>query len=111
MAERKNTETRDPDPIKSESTPLAVDAAQSPRDRKEAQSSFWQNWNQRLRALSNIPPLIKIVWNSGPGVVTGGMLCRLIGALVPVTMLAVSKRILDGVQAHTRGHPLPTYFW
>ncbi len=26
-------------------------------------------------------------------------------------MLAVSKRILDGVQAHSTGHPLPAGFW
>ena len=26
-------------------------------------------------------------------------------------MLAVSKRILDGVQAHSTGHPLPNGFW
>src|SRR3982074_1504984 len=77
----------------------------------QRENTFWGSWNQRLRALSNIPPLIGIVWNSGPGVVTGGMLCRLFGALIPVTMLAVSKRILDGVQAHTQGRPLPTYFW
>jgi len=44
-------------------------------------------------------------------VVTGGMVCRLTSALIPVTMLAVSKRILDGVQAHTEGRPLPPYFW
>src|SRR4051812_2863526 len=75
------------------------------------ENTFWGGWNQRLRALKNIPPLIRIVWNSGPGVVSGGMVCRLASALIPVTMLAISKRILDGVQAHTQGHPLPTYFW
>src|SRR6185437_7113051 len=32
-------------------------------------------------------------------------------ALIPISMLAVSKRILDGVQAHFAGQPLPPHFW
>ena len=35
----------------------------------------------------------------------------MIAALIPVSMLAVSKRILDGVQVHTAGQPLPANFW
>src|SRR4051794_15815427 len=77
----------------------------------QRENTFWGGWNQRVRALSNIPPLIRIVWESGRAVVAGGMICRVLGALVPVTMLAGSKRILDGVQAHTQGRPLPAYFW
>jgi ATP-binding cassette subfamily B protein len=76
-----------------------------------AEKTFWGGWTERLHALKNIPPLLRIVWNSGPGVVTGGMVCRLAAALVPISMLAVSKRILDSVQAHTQNQPLPSYFW
>lgn len=39
------------------------------------------------------------------------MTCRVIAALIPLAMLTVSKRILDGVQAHYSGQALPTYFW
>ena len=35
----------------------------------------------------------------------------MVAALIPVAMLAVSKRILDAVQVHTSGHPLPSNFW
>lgn len=66
---------------------------------------------ERIRALRNIPPLLSIVWSSGPRVVTASMLCRLIGALIPLSMLAVSKQILDGVQTHFAGQPLPASFW
>ena len=66
---------------------------------------------ERIRALKNIPPLLSIVWDSGPRVVSASMLCRLIGALIPLSMLAVSKQILDAVQAHSNGLPLPTNFW
>lgn len=73
--------------------------------------TFLGTWRERLRALRNIPPLLSIVWNSGPGVVSGGAVCRVAGALIPLSMLAVAKRILDGVQAHSTGHPLPPGFW
>jgi ATP-binding cassette, subfamily B, bacterial len=54
---------------------------------------------------------MRIVWRSGPPVICGVMSCRLAAALIPVAMLAVSKKILDGVQAHYGGHPLPPHFW
>ncbi|HUK14841.1 MAG TPA: ABC transporter ATP-binding protein [Bryobacteraceae bacterium] len=77
----------------------------------EPRHTFLATWSQRIRALRNIPPLLSIVWNSGPGVVSGGAVCRIIVALIPLSMLAVSKRILDGVQAHFAGRPLAPNFW
>ncbi len=68
-------------------------------------------WRERVKALRNIPPLLSIVWKSGRGVVAAGLTCRIGAALIPLAMLAVSKRILDGVQARFSGHPLPTGFW
>jgi ATP-binding cassette subfamily B protein len=68
-------------------------------------------WSERLRALRNIPPLARIVWESGRAVVAGGFAARILAALIPVAMLAVSKRILDAVQAKYSGLPLPSYFW
>ncbi len=73
--------------------------------------TFWGSWRERIRALRNIPPLVTIVWNSGRGVVAAGGACRIITALIPLAMLAVSKRILDAVQAHFAGRPLPAEFW
>src|ERR1043166_8114034 len=77
----------------------------------EGSHTFLGSWGQRIRALRNIPPLLAIVWKSGPAVVSGGMISRVIAALIPLAMLAVSKRILDGVQAHFAGRPLPAHFW
>src|SRR5919199_333765 len=77
----------------------------------EISRTFWGSWQERIRALRNIPPLLRIVWNAGPRVVAGGMVCRLLAALIPISMLAVSKRILDAVQAHFAGRPLPDIFW
>ncbi|MEI9974322.1 MAG: hypothetical protein WDO73_21105 [Ignavibacteriota bacterium] len=73
--------------------------------------SLWASWQERIRALHHVPALVRIVWHSGPPVVCGVLSCRLIAALIPVAMLGVSKRILDGVQVHSSGHPLPPHFW
>src|SRR5690242_13121019 len=78
---------------------------------EQTSQSFWGSWQERIRALHNVPPLLGIVWNSGPAVVSAGLTGRLLGALMPLAMLAVSKRILDGVQAHFSGRPLPANFW
>jgi ATP-binding cassette subfamily B protein len=77
----------------------------------ENSQTLWASWKKRIRALKNIPPLLRIVWNAGPPVVAGGIACRGIAAVIPISMLAVSKRILDSVQAHFGGQPLPGSFW
>ena len=64
-----------------------------------------------MRALRNVPPLAGIVWESGRAVVAAGLGSRIAAALIPLAMLTVSKRILDGVQAHFAGRPLPAVFW
>ncbi len=77
----------------------------------EATNTFWSSWRERIRALRNIPPLIAIVWRSGPWVVSGGLGCRIAAALIPLSMLAVTKRILDAIQARLSGQPLAPEFW
>jgi ATP-binding cassette, subfamily B, bacterial len=69
------------------------------------------SWQERIRALHHVPSLIGIVWRSGPSVVCGMLGFRLVAALIPLAMLAVSKKILDAVQAHYAGHALPGNFW
>jgi ATP-binding cassette subfamily B protein len=44
-------------------------------------------------------------------VVAANLAFRLTAALVPVSMLAVAKRILDAIQARSNGQPLPPEFW
>ena len=54
-------------------------------------------WQQRLSALKNIPPVMKMVWDASP-VLTGlSVGLRVVVALVPVSMLWVSKLIIDHV--------------
>ena len=69
-------------------------------------------WSDRLRALRNIPPLFRIVWKSAPKVVTSSLLFRVIAALIPLAMLAVTKVIIDSIYGLTSQHkPLPGMFW
>jgi ATP-binding cassette, subfamily B, bacterial len=69
-------------------------------------------WNERVRALRNIPPLFRIVWKSAPKVVVSSLTCRVVVALMPVVMLWVTKYIIDaivGLTSHQK--TLPHLFW
>jgi ATP-binding cassette, subfamily B, bacterial len=58
---------------------------------------FRSAWQERLTALRNVPPVLKIVWESGPLVVTFGLLFRLVGAVLPIALLWITKLIIDGI--------------
>ena len=61
------------------------------------QKTFLSSWQERLTALRNTPPVLKIVWQSGPGVVIFGLLSRLFAALLPLALLWVPKLIVDAI--------------
>ena len=74
--------------------------------------SVLDSWAIRARALRNVPVVLGLAWESGPGVVTAGVACRIAGALLPVTMLGVAKVILDAVQLRsTTGELRPDFWW
>ena len=54
-------------------------------------------WRTRLASLRNIRPLLGMVWDTSPPLVSATAVLRLFRALLPVAMLWVSKLILDGV--------------
>jgi len=60
------------------------------------------NWRARLASLRNIRPLLRMVWDTSPPLVSITTLLRLVRALLPLAMLWVSKLILDGVVAWIR---------
>jgi ATP-binding cassette subfamily B protein len=77
-----------------------------------SQQGFWSGWQQRLNALRNIPPVLRIVWASGPPVIAAGLFFRVVSALIPVAMLSVSRLIIDAIVSSTRdSRPLPHMFW
>ena len=57
--------------------------------------SFWSSWRERLTALRNVPPVLGIVWRSGPGVVTFGIVARIVAALLPIALTYIPKLIID----------------
>jgi ATP-binding cassette, subfamily B, bacterial len=62
--------------------------------------------------MGNLPPVTKIVWESAPKIVLSGLGTRVVTALVPVAMLAVTRLIVDSIVAFTsRQRPLPGRFW
>jgi ATP-binding cassette subfamily B protein len=58
---------------------------------------------ERVRALKNLPKVMTLVWHAAPTVVTAGLFLRVLVALTPLGVLAVSKRIIDAVVNSARG--------
>lgn len=56
-------------------------------------------WRERLQALKNVPPVLKIVWESGRYVVALGLLFRIVVSLVPVSTAWVTGLIINNVKA------------
>jgi ATP-binding cassette subfamily B protein len=73
---------------------------------------FWSGWEERLTALRNVPPVLKIVWESGPTVVTLGLVFRLLTSLLPIGLLWIAKLIIDAIVHSVSSHqPVPRSFW
>ena len=54
-------------------------------------------WGERLGALKNVPPVLRIVWNSGRWVVTAGLILRTIVAVLPLAAYKVASLIIGMV--------------
>jgi ATP-binding cassette subfamily B protein len=70
------------------------------------------SWRQRLHALKNMPPILKLAWSTAPGQFVAGGLLRLASALVPVAMLWIGKLIIDRiVEAVKQSGSVPKDMW
>src|SRR5216684_5462202 len=73
---------------------------------------FWSSWQERLTALRNTPPVLKIVWQSGPGVVIFGLVSRLFASLLPLVLLWIPKLIVDAIiHARAADQPVSPRLW
>ena len=54
-------------------------------------------WRQRALALRNVPPALRIVWQSGRLVVVLGLTTRVAAAFLPIALLWVTKLIVDSI--------------
>lgn len=69
-------------------------------------------WGERLRALKNIPPVLHIVWESGPAVVSWNLILRVSISFLPICLGKVAQYIVDGVNRVISYHqPLSPRFW
>lgn len=81
-------------------------------DTPKPRASGTSAWQERLTAMRNLPPVLKIVWDSGPVVVVLGFVFRLIAAILPVGLLYVSKLIIDTiVYVISKHHAIPHKLW
>jgi ATP-binding cassette subfamily B protein len=54
-----------------------------------------RTWKERLQTLRNIPPLLRMVWDSNPRLTIITVLLRCVFAFIPVSTLWVSKLIIN----------------
>ncbi len=68
---------------------------------------------ERFGALRNLPPFLKLVWETSPALTVANLALRLVRALLPVATLYVGKLIIDEVVrlAGTSGAPAGLRDW
>ncbi len=73
---------------------------------------FFSAWGDRLQALKNIPPVLRIVWDSGPHVVVLGLVTRVLVASMPLGITWVTKLLIDQVtKIYYHKIPLTNHVW
>lgn len=79
---------------------------------EEKNQAFLSAWQERLQALKNVPPVLRIVWDSGPYVVVLGMLFRIVVAVIPVSTFWVTRLIIDNINAIVQHKsPVTPHLW
>jgi ATP-binding cassette, subfamily B, bacterial len=68
-------------------------------------------WRERVQALKNVPPVLGILWQSGPAVVVWGLLLRILVAALPAAIAGVAALIINGVQHYFSHQGLIPHFW
>jgi ATP-binding cassette, subfamily B, bacterial len=77
------------------------------KDKVKAESP----WRERLSALRNMPPVLRILWESGRAVVSWGIALRVVVAVLPFGVAKVAQYIITDIAGALRGAPLPANFW
>jgi ATP-binding cassette subfamily B protein len=68
-------------------------------------------WRERVQALKNVPPVLGILWQSGPAVVVWGLVLRILVAALPAAIAYVAAQIINGVQYYFSHKSLLPHFW
>lgn len=75
------------------------------------QSGAHNAWGDRIRALRNVPAVLRIVWDSGRSVVTWGLILRVIVPLLGLLIGIVAAKIITGVARALQHQPQFRHFW
>src|SRR5688500_18015094 len=70
--------------------------------RRRAPAGSPPSWAQRLDATRNLPPFLRMVWETHRGYMVGIALLRLLRAFIPIATPWVGKLIVDDVVAASR---------
>ena len=69
-------------------------------------------WRDRIRAFRNVPPLLRMVWETSRALTSATLVLRLTGAFIPVAQLWIGKLIIDQVVRSITHHPAdPARIW
>ncbi|HUY94276.1 MAG TPA: ABC transporter ATP-binding protein [Terracidiphilus sp.] len=79
----------------------------SPANSPQAESA----WRDRVRALKNVPPVLKILWQAGRSVVAWGLVLRVVQPAASLAIGIVASYIVYGVTLALEHRPQLTYFW
>ncbi len=80
----------------------------SPPEPAQAQSSAW---GERVRALKNVPLVLKILWQAGRSIVAWGLILRVVQPVVSFAIGVVAAQIVYGVTRAIERQPSLPYFW
>src|SRR5690554_3762889 len=67
-----------------------------------------RTFRERFGALRNLPPFLKLVWQTSRALTIGTLVLRLVRAVLPVVTLYVGKLIIDEVVAGLGAPNRPT---
>jgi len=71
-----------------------------------------QGWQERVSALRNVPPVMRMFWDSAPSCVGFSLIFRLVASLIPLGTLLITRLIINGVVAYvSHNQQLPAHFW
>ena len=81
--------------------------ASVPPSKRRGSEEVDLTWRTRLQSLRNVKPLIRLVWDTSPMLVSTSIVLRLLRGLMPLALLWVPKLILDEVVARLGHHDRP----
>jgi ATP-binding cassette, subfamily B, bacterial len=78
----------------------------------EVELPIKHSWHKRITSLKNVPPIFQMVWEAAPGIVASSLLFRLMAGLVPIALLAITRRVIDAIYVVSSSQkPLIHGFW